>query len=113
MPVYMVKKKSQEVKEFNYISGRSYKKYVKENFQYDVQYHPLWESFWLCARDPEMLWDITETIILDCADFHCPNRKMTILQNSPCTTAKFVEWDIFRQQNKFVKRPILEAREDI
>ena len=53
LPIYVVKKKEREQKEFKYIIGRSYKNYVKEDFQWDILDHYDWEIFWNVERDPE------------------------------------------------------------
>ena len=55
--------------------GRSYRKYVKENFQNDIINHLGWEHFWNGETDPEILWEVMENIILECANIHCPIKK--------------------------------------
>ena len=49
----------------------------------DIKHHSKWREFWLCNRDPELLWEITENIILECANHHCPSKRMEIRGNSP------------------------------
>ena len=133
LPVYIIKKKCRESKEFSYITGRSYKNYVKESFQYDINSHVKWKNFWECESDPEKLWAIMEEIISDCANYHCPIVRMKIRENSPAwfsreiveelylkddrynqarSSGKELDWDIFRNQNRRVKKLILEAKEE-
>ena len=82
MPVYMTKKKARENKEFKYLMGRSYRWYEKEKFQKDLKDHNNWNNFWNVTRDPNCLWEIMENIILECADYHCPTRRMKIREDS-------------------------------
>ena len=72
-------------------------------------------------------------IILECADYHCPTRQMKIRENSPSWLSKEIieelyykddlykvayrsgkteDWALFRNQNKRVKKLILEAKEE-
>ena len=88
MPVYMVKKKQREEKEFKYITVRSYKRYERECFQDDIIHHKDWGLFWDIGTDPEKLWEIMESIILDCAELHCPQKRMKIRDNSPTWLCK-------------------------
>ena len=133
MPVYVFKEKERECKEFKYCYGRSYRMYEKDIFANDVLNHWKWEEYWLCDGNPEFLWDIMSSIILECAEYHCPTRRMKFRENSPSwlskeildelylkddfykfamSTGKECDWEIFRTQNKRVKRLILEAKEE-
>ena len=134
MPVYVVKKKSREEKEFKYITGRSYKYYIKEDFQDNIIMHEDWASFWdHSENDPEKSWEIMKNIIMECAEFHCPIKSMKIRDNSPTWfnrelieelyykddlynlarhSGKEIDWENFRSQNRRVKRLILEAKEE-
>ena len=133
MPVYIIKKKERERTEFKYCNGRSYKNYVKHDFIEDIRNHYKWRDYWLCTKNPENLWEIMETIILECAEYHCPQKRMKFRDNSPswiskeiveelyykddlykyaCITGKECDWNIFRVQNKRVKKLILEAKEE-
>ena len=74
-----------------------------------------------------------QNIILECADKHCPTRRMKIRDNSPSWMQREIieelylkddlyktarlsgnegDWKIFRDQNKFVKNLILESKEE-
>ena len=132
-PVYVIKKKERECKEFKYCYGRSYKWYDKNVFTEDIRNHWKWEEFWHCDGNPELLWEIMECIISECAENHCPIRRMKFRENSPSwlskeiidelylkddlykhamSTGKVYDWEIFRIQNRLVKRLILEAKEE-
>ena len=133
MPVYVIKKKERECKEFKYCYGRSYKWYDKNNFTEDIRNHWKWEEFWQCDGNPELLWEIIESIISECAEYHCPIRRMKFRENSvswlskeiidelylkddlyknAMSTGKVYDWEVFRIQNKLVKGLILEAKEE-
>ena len=133
MPVFMIRKKVRELKEFKYIMGRSYKNYDIESFQKDIQCHPDWKTFWEMDSNPENLWKQMENIILECADYHCPIVRMRLRENSPSwlsheivgelylkddlynkarTTGEERDWELFRIQNKRVKKLILESKEE-
>ena len=60
MPVYAIKKREHECKEFKYCYGRSYKWYDTNNFTEDIRNHWKWEEFWQCDGNPdhELLWEI-------------------------------------------------------
>ena len=83
MPVFMIRKKVSELKEFRYIMGRSYKNYDIESFQKDIQCHPDWKTFGEMDSNTENLWKQMENIILECADYHCPIVRMRLRENSP------------------------------
>ena len=134
MPVYVIKKKSREKKEFKYTFGRSYRHYVIEQFQNSIIEHKDWALFWGEDNfDPNFLWDVMKNIITECADLHCPMKQMKIRDNSPTwfsrelieelyhkddlynvamRSSKGVDWVNFRDQNSRVKSLILEAKEE-
>ena len=134
LPVFVIKKKTREKKEFKYTTGRSYRNYVVEDFQNSILGHTDWKLFWdNNVEDPEKLWDIMKDIILKCADNHCPMKRMKIRDDSPTWfSSEHIEelyykddlynlaniystqenWEHFRSQNNRVKRLILEAKEE-
>ena len=84
LPVYVVKKKMREQKKCKFITGRSYRNYTKEQFQNSVVSHADWMTFWNSnEHDPELLWEVMKNIIIDCANLHCPIKRMKIRDDSP------------------------------
>ena len=83
-PVFMIKKKRKESKSFETVKGRSYAKYVKQDFQNDVKNHPNWENFWKIENnDSDELWEVMLQIIKESADIHCPYKNMKIREETP------------------------------
>ena len=135
MPVYMVRKRCCESKEYKYVTGRSYKNYDVDNFQWDIQSHPKWKDYWKRENEqnPEKLWEIMEEIILECTDMYCPTVRLKVREDSPSWLSKEIveelylkddlynkarltgddlDWANFRYQNKRVKKLILESKEE-
>ena len=46
LPIFLIRKKEKETKEFNYINGWTYSRYDKEVYQNDVLHHELGNIFW-------------------------------------------------------------------
>ena len=132
LPVYVVKKKSRNDKQFTYVFGRSLKGYNKDAFQNLVTTNILWRSFWLKTNDPNQLWDIMLAIIRNAADCICPIKRMKIRTKIPGWVGKEVveaivakkdllrqalhtgtelDWNSFREYKKYVRKLIIKSRQ--
>ena len=78
LPVYYVRKKSRERNTKKMVTGRSYKKNVKTDYQNDVRDHINWEDYWINGQNVNQLWDVFGIIWYACADVHCPVVKMYV-----------------------------------
>ena len=82
-PIYIVKKKERNDKQFVYSFGRSYKNYNKENFQNLIETNIKWRSFWNKTNDPNISWDLMLLIILEAINILCPIKRMRLRTNVP------------------------------
>ena len=83
LPIFYVKKKMRENNPKKTIYGRSYKKYVIEDYQRDITNDVGWESFWTCESDVDVLWAKMYNTILLHADQHSPVVKMSVNETCP------------------------------
>ena len=132
LPIYYVRKKARECNPKKTIFGRSYKHYVKEDFQADIIDDMSWRNFWDAGPDVNMLWDVMLTIILYHANVYCPTVKMYVNENCPYwfsrdlieeinhknylyrkakASSKEEDWAIFKTQKNLTKRLIFSAKD--
>ena len=71
------------MREYKYISGRTYSSYDKDAYQYDIIHHGMWDIFWNSrTHDLELLWSYVLHIISEIADIQCPMRRMKICNDN-------------------------------
>ena len=112
LPVFMVKKKGRDVKEYKYITGRTYSRYNKCAFQQDLVNHESWGIFWNSTTcDMELLWSYILHIIMEIADIHCPIRKMKICNDNPHWMSKEII-EFIKQKDESYRRARLSDQEE-
>ena len=134
LPVFIVKKKPRNDKKFTYTYGRSYKNYNKDIFQDLIMTNMRWRSFWNKTNDPDMLWDIMFSIVVEAADHLCPLIRMKIRSNVPGWITKEiidviarkrellkiatknelkVDWDAYKESRNQVRKMLVKARQAV
>ena len=83
LPIYYIKKKSRECNPKKSIKGRTYRNYVKEDYQHDIVNDERWRDFWNEPYDVNMLWETINSIIVDHANYYCPVVNMYVNENCP------------------------------
>ena len=99
--VYVTRKKdlNQNIKVS--FEGRSYRNYIKEDFQESLINHN-WDRFYQ-AKDPDVAWDIMYQTILDNIEAMCPMKTFRIRQtNEPWMTAEVLE--IIKDKDRLLAR---------
>ena len=82
-PVFIVKKKKRESKEWEYTRCRSYKNYDIKLFQEGIANDKRWKKYWNKDNKPSFLWDLYHNILLDNMNIFCPFRNIRIRKNRP------------------------------
>ena len=82
LPVYLVKKKDREEKEFKTNKGRPKSQYNKEIFQQFILNHHQWYIFWTVTTVADK-WKTMHHIILDSLNKALPVKTFKIRKNSP------------------------------
>ena len=101
LAVVVTRKKQKAVKEKVEFTGRSYKNYKKEIFQNNLA-NQNWDIFYN-NNDPNRLWDIMETVILEQADSMCPSKKYKVqAAREPWITNEAIE--AIKDKNRLLKR---------
>lgn len=80
-PVYAIRKKERTKQPKVVIECRSFKNYIKSDFQQDLQEHN-WDNFFL-LENPEDAWCFLYETILYYANRHCPYTKFTAKNSQP------------------------------
>lgn len=80
-PTYIIRKKSKTPTERTEFTCRTYKHYVKEDYQSELNELD-WSDFF-SSPDVDSAWDILYKEILNAADKHCPLRTFTRLKKLP------------------------------
>ena len=132
LPVYYVKKKPREHNPKKVIYGRSYKRYVVEDYQRDLVDDSNWDRFWGIEPDVNTLWDIMLSVIQTHANRHSPVVKMSVNESCPYWYSKELieeinhknclfrkaklshcedDWRAFQHQKNLVKRLIYISKE--
>ena len=83
LPIYYVRKKGRERNPKKVIGGRSYKHYVKEDYQHDIINDVRCRDFWDLHTDVDALWSLIHEIIDEHANYHCPMVDMYVNENCP------------------------------
>ena len=76
LAIFCSRKKTKEVIEKVDFKGRSYRNYIKEDFQYGL-INSYWNDFYT-STDPNICWDIMETIIRSEIDKMCPVKSFRV-----------------------------------
>ena len=93
--------------------GRSYVNYDKGSFQHDIRHHPNWNVYWSDQNnDPNILWGIMYTIILDVVDYYCPLKKMSFRTDSPEWINKEMIYEISHKDSLYNKAKLSEDPTD-
>ena len=82
-PVFIVKKKNRNDTRFTFILGRSYRNYDKDTFQEMTFSNIKCRSVWIKTNDPDNLWEIMLSIIMEAADLTCLYKTTRIRNNVP------------------------------
>ena len=119
---------------FSKTKGRTYKNYVKEDFENLILHDNRWIDFWDPDLEVDEIWNIMYNIILDAADITCPMVNMKIANGNPAwfcneileeihlkdelynqfrTTGDLIDWQNFKRQNNIVKNLIKNSKETI
>ena len=133
-PIYIVKKKERNDKQFVYSFGRSYKNYNKDNFQNLIETYIKWRSFWNKTNDPNILWDLMYSIIIEAINILCPARRMRLRTNVPgwinretmeaistkrdlykvaMHTGLDEDWTFFKKQKIVVRKILTKAKQNV
>ena len=133
-PIYVLKKKVRNDKSFVYSFGRSYKNYNKEIFQNLIQTNIKWRSFWNKTNDPNILWEIMLSIIVEAIDVLCPVKKMRLRTNVPgwinretmeaISTKRDLlatamrsghndDWKLFKRQKIVVRKVLTKSKQNV
>ena len=134
LPVFIIKKKEKDRPQKSSFIGRSYTKYNKIDYQYDIRNHIGWRNFWVTKEtDPIAQWEVILDIITETADLHCPKKKMRFRNDSPEWITKDMifeishkdylyskakstndpsDWENFRKKKNEVKKLLSTAKED-
>ena len=109
LAVAVTRKKSKGKVEKVEFSGRTYKNYIKEDFQNNLV-NSDWEGF--CTHnDPTILWDIMERTILEQANYFCPLKHFRVKAlREPWITNEAVE--SIRDKDKLLKKAKRTGREE-
>ena len=101
LAVLVTRKKKATCKERVEFTGRTYKNYVKEDFQNalnDIDWGPFFE-----IREPNELWNLLENNILRLADNTCPIKKFRVsAQREPWVTNEAIE--AIKDKDSLLKR---------
>ena len=90
LAVYCSRKKTSEKSPKKAFTGRSYRNYIKEDFQ-DAIINSDWATFYTCT-DPIKCWDIMETIIRTQIDITCPVKSFKVTASrDPWITNEILE----------------------
>ena len=111
LPVFMVQKKVREKTEFKFIFRRSYRNYVKEDFQNDIRYHKALGEFWNIKGDPEKIMGDLRKNNSRITDFHCPTKHMKIQNNSPSWLNREIIEELYLKDDLY-KRASFSGREE-
>ena len=131
LPVFVCKKKEKVKQTFRTTQGRSYKHYVREDFEKLIKQDRRWPTFWN-ETDVDELWRLMFAIIVDAADKTAPMVNMKIVNGNPewfsqeileeiylkdelfrqfrCTR-DLDDWQSFKTQNNLVKGLIGAGKE--
>ena len=82
-PVFVCKKKEKTKQTFSKTQGRTYKHYIKQDFENLILDDPRWVQFWDTKKAVDGLWNIMFQIIMDAADITCPIVNMKIRNGNP------------------------------
>ena len=77
-PVYLNKKASQYKHPKKVIISRNYRLYNIEVFENVIFDNQDWRLFWAIEGNPDHLWEVMSSVILNSVDKICPRRKVTI-----------------------------------
>ena len=70
-PVFIIKKKMRNRKEYRYIKGRSYRKFNSEEFRVLLSNNDKWNDYWSFGN-PNDAWKLMKSIILESLDELAP-----------------------------------------
>ena len=134
LPVFLIKKKTENLVSKVDIKCRSCANYNKQNFQDSIKENHKWVDFWDTEENkPNDMWEIIETIIKEAADAHCPLKNVKINEDTPnwlnrellCEinnkdhlykkaqkTGNQEDWDLFKQKKIEVKKLLATAKEN-
>ena len=127
LPLFVCKKKERIKQSFVKTQGRTYKHYIKTDFEDIIRKDERWLQYLDPDLDVNELWDIMYSIILDAADITCPMVNMKIAEGNPIWFTNVIleevhlkdelysqfkqnnepiDWESFKEQNKLVKTMI-------
>ena len=87
--------------------GRSYKNYVKEDFQ-EVLVNENWREFY-SSQDPNKMWEIMEGIILEKVSEFCPLRSYKVNgYREPWITNEAIE--AIKDKDRLLKKARISAK---
>ena len=112
LPIYYVKKKPRECNPKKVTYGRSYKRYIAEDYQKDIIDDVKWEMFWRMEGDVNKLWDIMLDIIVTHANKHSPVVKMVVNESCPYWYSKDLIEEITHKNNLFRRAKTTQLDED-
>ena len=131
LPVFVSKKKLKIKHTFSKTRGRTYKNYVKEEYENMIKQDSRWPAFWK-ETNVNDLWHIMFSIILDAADQTAPMVDMKIINGNPewfsheileeihhkdelfmqfRQTKEILDWQNCKSQNNLVKGLIKNGKE--
>ena len=82
LPIYVIRKKERERKQYKYIESRNRKKYNRVEFQKEIENDRCWLDYWK-TNNVEEMWGILYQIILDSLNRLVPKRRVRLRVDSP------------------------------
>ena len=110
-PIYLIKKKTKNLKAHKFMKGRTYKRYHPEIFQEMLINDCNWVRFWAVVEDPNIMWEIMLEIIINACDKLCLLVNIKLREDVPAyITAEFL--DLITQKTTLSRTLTINADED-
>ena len=109
--VYLVKMKVRSKIEFTSINARTFRNFIKDDFQADIRNDDRWDMFWL-THDVDIAWDIFESIISTHANHHCPVKEIRVRNDSPHWFSRELLEEIYHRDRLYKRAKFSKDKQD-
>ena len=112
MPIYLNKKAKRNKHPKSVIMTRNYSNYSKEIFRNTLFDNNGWVDFWSTYRDPNRLWSILSSIIIQSVDALCPIKRKVIRSDQNPWVDKTLRQSLYAKVKQYKKALVTNTDDD-